>query len=150
MVGISRDLRRSPSPTSLLKQGQLELVAQYIVVRFWIFPQWETPQPLCSTYSSVWPPSQERSAFWCSDGVSSASVCPHCLCPVTGHTQPEPDECSADLHCGVWLHGSLHRRSSQPNEDTSTITTCLSELGFLLHFCLHLSSISSGQFIRKA
>jgi len=34
MVGAGRDLRRSSSPTPLLKQGRIELVAQYIVVRF--------------------------------------------------------------------------------------------------------------------
>lgn len=58
------------------------------------------------------------------------SVWPHCLCPVTGHIQPGPDECAADPYCGLWVHGDVHRQNNY-----STITVW-GELGFLLHFFL--------------
>lgn len=148
MAGVGRDLKRSSSSMLLLQQDQLELVVQYTVVRFWVPPQLENSQPLCPTYSSVWPPPQ-LSAPLCSDGVSHVSVCPHCLCPVSGNMQPEPDERSVNSHCEFWIHGNLHGHSNQPNEDTCAVTIHLRGTVFFPSF-LSTPFQYPVQFNRKA
>lgn len=138
MVGIGRDLRRSSSLVPLLQQDQLGLVAQYTVVRLWVSPQLETSQPLlsnllqCSITFTV-------NALLCSDGALHVSVCPHCLCPVSGNMQPEPDERSVSSHCEFWIHGSLHGHSNSLMKQS-----LWKELYSFLHFSLLLSSILSS------
>lgn len=110
-----------------------------------IFPAGDFTTPLsnslqCLTIFTV-------NALLCSDGVSHVSVCPHCLCPVSGNVQPAPDEWSVNSHCEFWIHGSLHGHSNQPNEET-----CTTSLRGTVFFPSFLSTPFQYpvQFIRKS
>ena len=82
MVGVGRNLWRSSSPTSLLKQDHLEQAAldhvqegfEYVQRRRLHNPSWVA----CSSTLSL---PKQRSSSSCSDGTSYASVCARCpLC----------------------------------------------------------------------
>ena len=82
MVGVGRNLWRSSSPTSLLKQDHLEQAAldhvqegfEYVQRRRLHNPSWAA----CSSTLSL---PKQRSSSSCSDGTSYASVCARCpLC----------------------------------------------------------------------
>lgn len=44
-----------------------------------VSPLVETPHTLWATCVSVWPPSQEKSVFLCSNGISCVLTCAQCL-----------------------------------------------------------------------
>lgn len=97
-------------------------------IRFWVSPLMETPLPLWATCASVRPPSQEKSVFLRSDGISC--VLTHAFCTVSGQsgemsgslflTPPPPSSPSRYLY--LWKSNGNTSNFTPQIKDQATVS----------------------------
>lgn len=106
-----------------------------------LFLRMETSKSLWTLCASIWPPSQNKIVFLCSDGVFCISVCPHCPWSCYRASLEKPGSVSFRYIQTLirFLPSCLFSRSSCPISLSLLSHICSSFLGSLRY--VHVSFV---------